>query len=110
MPPKLVEHPTIASLGHEILAICLSSCFSAHPDVGSVYGLNACTSVQANDIVKRLTGRALHTQICLQPDPGPVLCTVCSLVNWEMTCSQTWSYTPFWTMRGGALPCNHLEF
>ena len=25
-----------------------------------------------------------HTQICLQPDPGPVLCTVCSLVNWEM--------------------------
>ena len=24
-----------------------------------------------------------HTQTCLQPDLGPVPCTVCSLVNWK---------------------------
>ena len=35
-----------------------------------------------------------HTQTCLQPESGRVLCTVCSLVNWERLTPKHGPITP----------------
>ena len=40
---------------------------------------------------------------------GPALCAVCSLVNWELTHSLKWSYTPFWTCVEGPPFVDHSK-